>query len=138
MKIKEERTLMAYGDDIRTRSWKDWIRAHTSLAKPVHRYEGEIRLYPDRIEFRGIDSRKDREYFKVVKKEDVTGIHHGFDRTFGKREDRSLGLGFKPLRITFFDDGTERTMYLITSFDRLRRSSNNPAWYRSLTEWIST
>jgi len=42
-KMKWENTLMAYEEDIKSRSFWDWIKAHTSFMKPLHRYKGGFR-----------------------------------------------------------------------------------------------
>ena len=41
--MKWENTLMAYEEDIKNRSFWDWIKAHTSFMKPLHRYKGGFR-----------------------------------------------------------------------------------------------
>ena len=41
--MKWENTLMAYEEDIKSRSFWDWIKAHTSFMKPLHRYKRDLR-----------------------------------------------------------------------------------------------
>jgi hypothetical protein len=138
MEIKKDKALMAFEIDIKNRTLGDWIRAHTSLAKPLHRYDGEIALIDDRIIFEGKDRRTGDYFRKEIRKRDVTGVEMGFEGTFRKREDRSLGLAFKPLRIHFLENGSRRTMYLIICFGPFRRTSSNPEWLRSLKRWIGS
>lgn len=135
MLMKEEKVLMAFDTDIKNRTLGEWARAHTSLAKPLHRYEGEITLEEDRIVFHGINKQTRRDFLKVIMKDTVTDVQIGFDRVFKRREDRSLGLAFKPLRISFRENENIRMMYLIISFKPIRRSSNNQEWYDILIRW---
>jgi len=126
---------MAFEKDIKSRTLGEWARAHTSLAKPLHRYEGEIILEEDRIVFRGINKQSRKEFEKTITKNTVTDIQMGFDKIFKRREDRSLGLAFQPLRISFKENGSIRMMYLIISFRPFCRSSNNEEWYNTLIRW---
>ena len=41
--MKWGNTLMAYEEDIKSRSFWDWIKAHTSFMKPLHRYKRDFR-----------------------------------------------------------------------------------------------
>jgi len=136
MSIWKDKALMAFEIDIKQRTLGDWVRAHTSLAKPLHRYDGEIVLKDDRIIFEGRDGRTGEDFRKEMNKRDVTGVELGFDHVFRRREDRSLGLAFKPLRVHFLENGSRRTMYLIISFGALRRTSRNPEWFEFLKGWI--
>ncbi len=135
MIAKKEKALMSFDIDIKNRTIWEWANAHTSLAKPLHRYEGEIILEEDRIIFQGINKQSKKNFEKVVIKDAITGIKMGFDRIFKRTEDRSLGLAFKPLRISFMENGKIRMMYLIISFSPLRRSSNNQEWCNTLIRW---
>mgnify|MGYP006987896206 CR=1 FL=1 len=135
MIAKKEKALMSFDIDIKNRTFWEWAKAHTSLAKPLHRYEGEIILEEDRIVFHGINKQSRKDFKNVIMKERVTDITMGFDRNFKRREDRSLGLAFKPLRISFSENGKKKIMYLIISFNPLLRSSNNQDWYDTLIRW---
>ena len=48
-------SLMAYEEDIKNRSLLDWLKAHTSGFKPLHRYEGVFELCENKIVFDGKD-----------------------------------------------------------------------------------
>lgn len=50
-------TLWAFEEDILSRSWLDWITAHISLGMPLHRYEGQLNVLPDKLNFVGIDKK---------------------------------------------------------------------------------
>lgn len=132
----EDKALLAHEEDIKERGLLDWLRAHTSWMKPLHRYEGELTLEEDRLIFEGEDTKEDRHYKKEIRKEDVTEVYHGFDDSFRRREDRSIGIRFKPLRVNYKENDKERTMYFVTDFSRLTRGSNNKEWYEALREWI--
>ncbi len=56
-KMKWENTLMAYEEDIKSRGFWDWVKAHTSTSfmKPLHRYEGFLELNEGKITFTGKD-----------------------------------------------------------------------------------
>ena len=118
MVIKETSSLLAFEEDIRNRGFIDWVVAHTGFAKPLHRYEGKLSLMNDRLVFYGNDKKKKRRYHLQINKKDVTDIFHGFDNVFKRREDRALGLSFKPLRINFVKNGSSTAIYLIIEFRR--------------------
>ncbi|KXA95598.1 hypothetical protein AKJ36_00200 [candidate division MSBL1 archaeon SCGC-AAA259I07] len=122
--------LMAHEEDLQTRGLVDWLRAHTSFLKPLHRYDGELRLEED--------TRGGGKYRLELDREDVTDLYHGFDEEFRRREDRSIGTRFEPLRVRYEGDERERTMYLVTDFSRLTRSSKNREWYEALREWTGS
>lgn len=52
-KMKWKNTLMAYEEDIKSRDFWDWVKAHTSFMKPLHRYEGFLDLNEGKITFTG-------------------------------------------------------------------------------------
>ncbi|MBC7188904.1 hypothetical protein H5U35_01645, partial [Candidatus Aerophobetes bacterium] len=57
--MRLENTLMAYKEDIESRSFWDWIKAHTSFMKPLHRYEGVLELNEKKMSFAGRDVKED-------------------------------------------------------------------------------
>ncbi len=138
MVIKETSTLIAFEEDIRNRGFIDWLAAHTGFAKPLHRYEGELSLMNDRLVFYGNDKKKKQRYHLQIKKKDVTDIFHGFDNVFKRREDRALGLSFKPLRINFVKNGSSTAIYLIIEFRRALRTSSNGQCFFELKQWIGS
>lgn len=58
--MKWENTLMAYEEDIKSRSFCDWIKAHTSFMKPLHRYDGVLELTEQKMKFTGRDVKEKR------------------------------------------------------------------------------
>jgi len=136
MVIKNTSTLMAFEEDIHNRGFMDWLVAHTSFFKPLHRYEGELSLLNDRIVFYGDDKKKKQKYSLQINKKDVTDIFHGFDNVFKRGEDRALGISFKPLRINFIKNDSPTAIYLIIEFRRTLRTSNNKQCFTELKQWL--
>ena len=131
----KSKVLMAYKEDIEHRGFLDWIKAHTSFVKPLHRYEGNIILLDEKMMFDGKDKKTKNEYAIEINKIDVTDMYLGFDDVFKRGEERSLGMGFQPLRIVFSKDEKEYTLYLIIDFNRLLRTTKNKEWYEELEKW---
>lgn len=137
MRFKEE-ALLAFEEDVKKRTICDWVRAHTSFARPVYKYDGSISIEDDHLVFSGIEKDSGRRMLFHVDRKDLEEIRLGFDDVYKRGLDRSLGLAFKPLRISYWEDGDLRTFYVITSFERIRRSSNNLEWYNRLKRWMET
>jgi hypothetical protein len=135
MEIKKGKVLMAYKEDIEHRGFLDWMKAHTSFVKPLHRYEGNITLSDEKIVFDGKDIKTKNDCAIEINKIDVTDIYLGFDDVFKRGEDRSLGISFQPLRIVFSKDEKEYILYLIIDFNRLLRATKNKEWYEELKIW---
>ncbi len=135
MEIKKDKVLMAYKEDIKHRGFLDWLKAHTSFVKPLHRYEGNITLSDEKIVFDGKDIKTKNDSAIEINKIDVTDVYLGFDDVFRRREDRSLGISFQPLRIVFSKDEKEYILYLIIDFNRLLRATKNEEWYEELKKW---
>jgi len=53
---------MAYEENIKSRSFWDWIKAHTSFMKPLHRYEGFLELNERNMTFTGKDVKVDKDF----------------------------------------------------------------------------
>ncbi len=70
----------------------DWLKAHTSFLKPLHRYEGILTLHTDRINLSGIDKTNKSAVSFDVYKHQIEQLYLGFDDTFNIFETRSLGL----------------------------------------------
>jgi hypothetical protein len=138
MEIRKDSALLAYREDLEERGFMDWIKVHITYEKPVHRYEGTLTLYPNKLIFSGVDIQTEKEYFQEIGKEDVQDIQLGFDEIYRVREDRLLGDGFQPLRLDFIDNGKLITAYFIIEFDRVeRRTYKNSDWYDELKKWKS-
>ncbi len=125
-KMKWENTLMAYEEDIKSRGFWDWVKAHTSSMKPLHRYEGFLELNEGKITFTGKDVKKDKDFNLEMATGDITDIHFGFDDVFTGWEDRAAPWN-KPLKVRYKSKEGEKTIYLFTNFHHkygMRASDN--------------
>lgn len=52
-----------------------------------------------------------------------------------RREERSLGITFVPLRLRFRQGGQQHTLYLALGFRRAFRTSDNKQWAERLEGW---
>ena len=136
--IMKEEALLAFEEDIRQRTVCDWIRAHTSLGRPVYRYDGAISIEGNDLVFSGLEKNNGRKFSLRIGRDDLEEVRLGFDDVYKRGLDRSMGLAFRPLRISFREKGDIRTFYVITSFERIRRSSKNLEWYNRLKRWMET
>ncbi|PNH04681.1 hypothetical protein TSOC_009142 [Tetrabaena socialis] len=129
-------------EQIEDSSAADWIAAHTSFCLPLHHWEGSLEL-SDILVLRGKHKATEAEVEFRVAPSDVTDIHLGFDDCFTKAKDRSLGLAFKPLRLSFTGPsegaagGPERlhVLYLVLDYVRWRGGSSDEEWFQKLLAW---
>jgi hypothetical protein len=129
--MKPSKILLSYKEDILERGLLDWIISHTSFLLPSHKYKGIIELVDGQLVITLHDSNK-----IIVNPTNLSDIHYGFDEVFRFGNDRSMGLSFKPLRLTYkLDNELEKVAYIITDFNRFTRGSNNKNWYNTLNEW---
>jgi hypothetical protein len=128
-------TLWAFEEDILSRNWLDWLTAHTSLLKPLHRYEGLMTIFPDRLNFSGVDKRTHIEVSLDIYKYQIEQLFLGFDETFNAMETRGLGLTWLPLRVTFEQDNSEKKLYMITNYNF--GMTANKDCFEFLKNWIS-
>ena len=126
--------LLIFDDDIQTRSWKDWLAAHTSFSKPLYRYEGIITMQNDGLYFTGTDKRTQTEVDIIIYRSHITGLFYGYDDVYNISEVRGLGLSWKPIRITFNETGEEQNLYAI--FDYNMGNTNNEEWFSLLQNYI--
>lgn len=137
MTTQYSNTLVAYAEDIKSRTFMDWLRAHTSFMKPLYRYQGMLTLDTDMLIFHGKERNSDNPYRIEIPLQQVQDVHFGFDNVYRRREDRQLGMfNFKPLRITFKIDGGERRLYLFAHFRNsiVGRLADNEEIYRKLKD----
>jgi hypothetical protein len=128
-----EHSLLAFKQDIEHRGLLDWIEAHTSFMRPLHRYYGILELNQVNLHFSGKDEKAGSPYDLVVKISEITGIHLGYDYTFKRIEDRSLGIfHFVPLRIDFMMGGKEESIYVFANYSSLIRHSDNQTLFDEL------
>ena len=53
-----QHSLLAFKEDIEHTGLIDWIKAHTSLMRPLHRYYGVLELNQEALVFSGSDEKK--------------------------------------------------------------------------------
>ena len=124
--MKWDNSLMAFEEDIKNRSFIDWIKSHTSFMKPLHRYEGIFEVNDDTIEFLGEDVKEKKDYTFRIKTADIEDVKYGYDDVFTGWEDRAAPWN-KPLKICFKSNNNKKCIYLFVSFHRKKvmRSSEN-------------
>ncbi len=128
-----EHSLLAFKQDIEHRGLLDWLEAHTSFMRPLHRYYGILEVNHENLLFSGKDEKAGSSYDLVVKISEITGIHLGYDHTFKRIEDRSLGIfHFVPLRIDFMMKGQEESIYVFANYSSLIRHSDNQMLFDEL------
>lgn len=136
--MRWENTLMAYEEDIKNRSWIDWLKAHTSGFKPLHRYEGTLELTDDELIFTGIDIKEEGKLNLRIPLKSIKDVYLGFDNIFKGREERAWPWN-KPLRIKYQYGGSEKTIYLFAHFHHKKgiiRTSDNKDVYERLERII--
>ena len=126
-------TLWAFEEDIQSRSWSDWLKAHTSFLKPLHRYEGILTVYTNSLNFSGMDKKAQTEISFDIEKHQITQLYLGFDPTFNILETRGLNFWLL-LRLTFLQDGKEEKLYLITNYSF--GLSDNKNCFEFLKMWV--
>ena len=131
----ETPALLAFEEDIHNRSWLDWLEAHTSFLKPLHRYEGTMTLYADKIGFIGLDRKTGKDVVFDFYKYQIDQLYLGFDDTFNMFETRSLGLTWVPLRLRLTISGNEKYLYIITNY-YLGLKTDNKEWFVLLKNWL--
>jgi len=130
---EKESALLAYREDFKNIGIKDWVVAHTSFMLPFHQYKGEIIRYSDSIFFRGKDKDTKEPHVLAFPLRNIVELHYGFDDTYRRIDDRSLGLFTEPLRMTFREGNSQKTIYLWIGFNRLTRTSTNRKWFENLS-----
>ena len=120
MSVRYRPTLMAFAEEIEQRGLGEWLIAHTSFLKPLHRWEGTLELADRSLRFEGCARRGGEPIKLSIETADISDVHYGFDDCFRRGEDRQMGLlGFMPLRIRYRKSGhRERTLYLFAGFSR--------------------
>lgn len=140
--MKWKNTLVAYEEDVENRSFWDWMKAHTSGYKPLHRYEGTFKLDGEKMIFNGKDAKEDKKSHLEILIKDVTDVYLGWDQVFtgfplSKGGDRAYPWN-KPLRLRYKSDQAERTMYLFVRFHckrGIRASDNKEVFEKLVTEY---
>jgi hypothetical protein len=128
-----EHSLLAFKQDIEHRGLLDWLEAHTSFMRPLHRYYGTLEVNNENFLFSGIDEKNGTYYNLAIKISEITGIHLGYDHTFMRIEDHSLGIfHFVPLRIDFIMKEKEESIYVFANYSSLIRHSDNQKLFDEL------
>jgi len=128
-----EHSLLAFREDIEHRGLLDWIEAHTSFMRPLHRYYGILKTDRENLIFSGKDEKSGEPFYLVIKLSGITGIHLGYDHIFKRIEDRSLGIfHFVPLRIDFIREGKGESVYVFANYSSLIRHSDNQKLFDEL------
>lgn len=135
--MKREKALWIFDHQVDERGLADWLKAHTSFLKPLHRYEGEIRLKEKSIELIGKNVKTDEDYSLDISRKDVLNVDLGYDEVFRRREERSLGVVLTPLRIEYKEKERNRKIYLFINYRRFSRRSSNGGWFRELASWMA-
>jgi hypothetical protein len=126
-------SLLAFKADIEHKGLIDWLAAHTSFMRPLHRYVGTLEVDPDSVSFSGEDEKEGTRFNLTIPKADITGLHLGFDSIFKRIDDRALGLfQFVPLRIDFTQNKRDESLYIFANYSRLLRQSDNRQVYEEL------
>jgi len=126
-------SLLAFKDDIEHKGLIDWLEAHTSFMRPLHRYSGKIEVNAELISFSGQDEKRDEHFQLTIPRNAVRGMHLGFDDIFKRIDDRSLGIfHFVPLRIDFSAEKKDQSIYVFANYSRLFRQSDNRKLYEEL------
>jgi hypothetical protein len=132
--IRESLAFLAFSEDIRKRTFIDWMEAHISAAQPLHRYKGLLNLDRDKISFYGTEKKTGNDFRLFIYRHEIQQLYHGFDDVFTVLETRNLGLSWKPLRISFTRDKTDFRVYLIIDYAFGR--TTNEAWMEALKSWL--
>ena len=125
-------SLLAFKADIEHKGLLDWLEAHTSFMRPLHRYVGTLVVDSATFSFSGEDSKAGSRFDLTIARSDITGLHLGYDSVF-RIDDRSLGIfHFVPLRIDFTQNNRAESIYIFANYSRLLRQSDNRQVYEEL------
>lgn len=133
--IAQTPALWTFEEDILNRSWLDWLDAHFSLGKPLHRYEGMLTLYANTLELSGQDKKTKDEFSLEIYRQEMEQLYLGFDEAFSASETRGLGLTWLPLRLIFTKGNQIRKLYLIINYGFGK--TDNKEYFEFLKQWVS-
>jgi hypothetical protein len=126
-------SLLAFKTDIDHKGLIDWLAAHTSFLRPLHRYVGVFVVDKKSVSFSGEDGKTGSKFNLTIPGADITGLHLGFDNIFKRIDDRALGIfHFVPLRIDFTQNRKDDSIYVFANYSRLLRQSDNDQLYAEL------
>ncbi len=139
--MKWEKSLLAFEEDIKKRSLKQWLRAYTTFAKPRHKYQGILEIIDSKLTF--IEKVKNNiiPFYLEIDLTMIQTFHFGFDKVFNRLKDKQIGLfGFKPLKISYINqDEKEISFYLFAHFYnawKIVRASKNKEVFDLLQSFL--
>lgn len=134
-KMKFNNSLMAFKEDLKSKNWIEWLKAHTSGFKPLHRYEGTLELNNRELIFTGKDVIENKEIKLKISIKNIIDLHYGFDEIFKRRDKRNPWN--KPLRIKCKLNNAEKTLYFFINFHYKlgARTSSNKEVYEKLRKY---
>ncbi|MEO8821726.1 MAG: hypothetical protein ABI374_12835 [Ginsengibacter sp.] len=127
--------LWSFEEDILNRSWEDWLVAHLSFGKPLHRYEGVLTIYTNTLVLIGKEKKTKDEFSLEIYRQEMEQLYLGFDETFNASETRGFGLTWLPLRLIFTKDDQIRKLYLIINYSFGK--TDNKEYFEFLKQWVS-
>ena len=126
-------SLLAFKADIEHKGLIDWLEAHTSFMRPLHRYVGTLTVDVASFSFSGADKKDGSPFNLTIPRSDIKRLYLGFDSVFKRIDDRALGIfHFVPLRIDFTQNGRDESIYIFANYSRLLRQSDNDKVYEEL------
>jgi len=116
----------------------EWVRAHATIVRPAHRYEGALTMEDGSLVFEGRDVKETKGFKEIIALDQITGISLGLDRHLRESPDCSFGLlKLMPLIIHYQTDDGRQTAYLFTDFNRQNgRAAGNQDWYETLKAYM--
>ena len=140
--MKWEKSLLAFEEDIKKRSLKQWLRAYTTFAKPRHKYLGTLEITDSKLTFTEKVKKNITPFYLEIDLTSIQIIHFGFDNVFKRLKDKQIGLfRFKPLKISYINQNEEEiSLYLFAHFYnawKIVRASKNKELFDLLQSFIN-
>lgn len=121
--------LWSYADEVAESGLKDEIRALFSLVKPLHHHEGEIALTNSSLIING-------DVDLNIPLGNLNQLYLGFDEIFKSAYVKNNGMFWQPLRVSYYDNGTINTVYLIIDHSFIG-TAKDQQWFDALSEVFS-
>ena len=121
--------LWGYADEVAESGLKDEIRALFSLVKPLHHHEGEITLTNSSLIING-------DVDLNIPLGNLNQLYLGFDDVFKSTYVKNVGMLWQPLRVSYHDNGTVNTVYLIIDHSFIG-TAKDQQWFDALREVFS-
>ncbi len=110
----------------------EWIRAHASITRPVHRYEGVLTLEDHCLVFQGRDIKERNGFKEVIPLDSITKISLGFNSS-------SRLVKLQPIIIHYQTDDGVQIAYLYSDFNRETGIAyGNQDWYEILKGYVDS